>query len=94
MTLAAGSRLGPYEIVSQLGQGGMGVVYEAKDPRLKRTVAIKLLPPDLTRDETAKQRFLQEAQAASAGLPRSLLKFSGGSVHDYATIFGESPSPS
>ena len=66
MTLAHGTQLGPYAIVSQLGQGGMGVVYEAKDPRLKRTVAIKLLPPDLTRDETAKQRFLQEAQAASA----------------------------
>ena len=44
----------------------MGVVYRAQDPRLKRQVAIKLLPPDLTRDETAKQRFLQEAQAASA----------------------------
>ena len=44
----------------------MGVVYQATDPRLKRTVAIKLLPPDLTRDERAKQRFLQEAKAASA----------------------------
>ena len=44
----------------------MGVVYQATDPRLKRTVAIKLLPPDLTKDDTAKQRFLQEAQAASA----------------------------
>ena len=42
----------------------MGVVYQATDPRLKRTVAIKLLPPDLTRDEIAKRRFLQEAQAA------------------------------
>ena len=66
MTLAPGTQLGPYEIVSQLGSGGMGVVYEARDPRLKRTVAIKLLPPDLTKDATAKQRFLQEAQAASA----------------------------
>ena len=66
MPLTPGTRLGPYEMVSQLGQGGMGVVYEARDPRLKRTVAIKLLPPELTRDETAKQRFLQEAQAASA----------------------------
>ena len=47
MTPAAGTHLGPYVIVSQLGRGGMGVVYEARDPRLKRTVAIRLLPPDL-----------------------------------------------
>ena len=66
MTLAPGTRLGPYAIVFQLGSGGMGVVYLAHDPRLDRHVAIKLLPPDLTRDETAKQRFLQEAKAASA----------------------------
>ena len=66
MTLAPGTQLGPYTIVSQLGSGDMGVVYEGRDPRLKRTVAIKLLPPDLTKDDTAKQRFLQEAQAASA----------------------------
>ena len=66
MSLAAGSKLGPYQIVSQLGAGGMGVVYQARDPRLDRSVAIKLLPPDLTRDEIAKQRFLQEAKAASA----------------------------
>ena len=66
MTLAPGTTLGPYQIVSPLGQGGMGVVYQALDPRLDRSVAIKLLPPELTRDETAKQRFLQEAKAASA----------------------------
>ena len=66
MTLVPGTTLGPYNIVSQLGSGGMGIVYQAEDPRLKRTVAIKLLSPDLTRDETTKQRFWQEAQAASA----------------------------
>ena len=66
MTIAPGSRLGQYEIVSPIGAGGMGEVYKAQDTRLKRLVALKLLPPELTRDESAKQRFLQEAQAASA----------------------------
>ncbi len=66
MSLSPGSTLGPYAIRAELGHGGMGVVYTAQDPRLKRQVAIKLLTADLTRDETAKQRFLQEAQAASA----------------------------
>ncbi len=66
MPLSPGSSLGPYTIRAELGHGGMGVVYTAHDPRLKRQVAIKLLTADLTRDETAKQRFLQEAQAASA----------------------------
>ncbi len=66
MSLTPGATLGPYTIRAQLGAGGMGVVYTAQDPRLDRQVAIKVLPPDLTRDETAKERFLQEAQAASA----------------------------
>ncbi len=66
MSLSSGSSLGPYTITAELGHGGMGVVYTAHEPRLDRQVAIKLLTADLTRDETAKQQFLQEAQAASA----------------------------
>lgn len=53
MSLGPGSTLGPYAIVAELGHGGMGVVYTAREPRLKRQVAIKLLPPELTRDDTA-----------------------------------------
>ena len=66
MALTSGTTLGPYTVTASIGQGGMGVVYRAEDPRLKRQVAIKLLPAELTRDRTANQRFLQEAQAASA----------------------------
>ena len=53
MALTVGSRLGPYSVTAKIGEGGMGKVYQARDPRLDRHVAIKLLPPDLTRDETA-----------------------------------------
>ncbi len=66
MALERGTRLGPYQVESPLGAGGMGEVYKATDTRLERTVAIKVLPPELTRDEHAKQRFVQEAKAASA----------------------------
>ena len=66
MSLSPGATLGPYAILAELGHGGMGVVYTAHDPRLDRMVAIKVLPPDLTRDNTVKQRFFQEAKAASA----------------------------
>ncbi len=64
MTLTPGAQLGPYTVTAELGHGGMGVVYTAQDPRLKRQVAIKLLTADLTRDETAKQRFLQGFHSA------------------------------
>src|SRR6476660_8703675 len=64
MTISPGSRLGPYEILGQIGAGGMGEVYRAKDPRLGRDVAIKVLPVSLSADPDRLRRFEQEAQAA------------------------------
>ena len=66
MGLTSGTRLGPYEIVSPLGAGGMGEVYRARDTRLDRTVAIKILPAHLSDNPEAKQRFEREARAISS----------------------------
>ena len=75
MTLVPGSRLGPYEITAALGEGGMGVVYSARDTRLGRTVAIKLLRPEAVDDPERTRRFLQEA---AEGRFRTIVLLSGG----------------
>jgi serine/threonine protein kinase len=61
-----GQTLDRYRIESKLGEGGMGVVYKARDTQLDRDVAIKVLPPDKVADLERRQRFVQEAKAASA----------------------------
>src|SRR5262245_1852067 len=66
MPLSAGTRLGPYEILSPLGAGGMGEVYRATDTRLKRQVAIKILPADLAADVSRLARFHREAEVLAS----------------------------
>jgi eukaryotic-like serine/threonine-protein kinase len=66
MALQTGTRLGPYEVLGLIGAGGMGEVYRARDPRLGREVAIKVLPADRLADEGRRRRFVQEARAASS----------------------------
>ncbi len=66
MTLTPGMRLGPYEIVSAIGAGGMGEVYRARDSKLDRQVAIKVLPSQLAENATALARFEREAKAVAA----------------------------
>src|SRR5215468_66278 len=65
MTLAAGTKLGPYEIQGPLGAGGMGEVYKARDTRLERTVAVKVLPKHLSASPEVRQRFEREAKTVS-----------------------------
>src|SRR5882762_6087989 len=66
MALASGTKLGPYEILSPLGAGGMGEVYRGRDTRLDRSVAIKVLPAHLSSDPALKQRLERESKAISA----------------------------
>ncbi|HEY6221308.1 MAG TPA: serine/threonine-protein kinase, partial [Candidatus Eisenbacteria bacterium] len=65
MSLSTGSRLGPYEILAQIGAGGMGEVYRARDTRLERTVAVKVLPGHLTASPEVRHRFEREAKTIS-----------------------------
>src|SRR5215475_5517932 len=66
MSLGPGVRLGPYEIVAPLGAGGMGEVYKAKDTRLDRTVAVKVLPSHVSDDPALRERFEREARTIGA----------------------------
>lgn len=82
MTISVGARLGPYEILSLLGAGGMGEVYSARDARLKREVAVKVLPSSLSQDADRLRRFEQEARAASALNHPNILTIHDVGAHD------------
>src|SRR3989475_11240604 len=85
MHLSVGTRLGPYEILAPLAAGGMGEVYRARDPRLNREVAIKVLPERLAGDPQALRRFESEAKAVAAlSHPNNL------SIHDFGNDQGVS----
>src|SRR5262245_7866512 len=78
MALSAGTRLGPYEIVAPIGSGGMGEVYRARDSRLERDIAIKVLPERLARDPQALARFQREAKSVAALSHPNIL-----AIHDF-----------
>ncbi|MGE5813766.1 MAG: protein kinase domain-containing protein, partial [Acidobacteriota bacterium] len=80
MALGAGARLGPYEILGLIGAGGMGEIYKARDTRLDRTVAIKVLPSDLSNDRERRARFEREAKAVAALSHPNIL-----AIHDFGT---------
>jgi serine/threonine protein kinase/tetratricopeptide (TPR) repeat protein len=89
MTLVIGSRLGPYEILAPLGAGGMGEVYKARDSRLGRDVAVKVLPQDFLEDEERKARFEREARTLAT------LNHPGiAAIYSFEVIPGSSPSSS
>src|SRR5712691_2310543 len=84
MRFERGSRLGPYEITGPIGAGGMGEVYRARDTRLGREVAIKVLPHELTRDPERLARFEREARSSSALNHRNII-----TIHDFGSRDGE-----
>src|SRR5271169_4516751 len=90
MSLATGTRLGPYEILAPLGAGGMGEVYRARDPRLGREVAVKVLPAGCSSDPERLRRFEQEARATAAlNHPNILALFDIGRQDDFPYIVSE-----
>jgi serine/threonine protein kinase len=94
VSLKAGSRLGPYAVLAPLGAGGMGEVYRARDARLSREVAIKVLPSDLASDAGRLKRFEKQVRASSAldhpNIGSILLAADGRSrVYSHQRIFSE-----
>src|SRR3954451_24807140 len=90
MALSPGTRLGPYEILAPLGAGGMGEVYRARDSRLRRDVAIKVLPRAFSADVDRLRRFEQEARAAAAlNHPNILAVYDIGTAEDAPFIVSE-----
>jgi serine/threonine protein kinase len=83
MALTSGTKIGPYEILAPLGAGGMGEVYRARDTRLGRDVAIKVLPEGLARDAERLRRFETEARAVATLNHPNIL-----SIHDIGTHEG------
>jgi serine/threonine protein kinase len=93
MTLEPGTRLGPYEVRSLLGEGGMGQVFRARDTRLQRDVAIKVLPHSFAQDPERLHRFEQEARAVAAlNHPNLLIVFDAGTM-PVPGIRGDETSP-
>jgi len=78
MALTSGTKVGPYEVVAPAGAGGMGEVYRARDTRLNRDVAVKILPAAFARDPERMRRFQQEAQAVAALNHPNIL-----AIHDF-----------
>ena len=93
MALGPGARLGPYEIVAAIGAGGMGEVYRARDSRLARDVAIKILPSSFTNDPERLARFEQEARAAAALNHPAILAVYDIGTHDPSTGSGQASAP-
>jgi serine/threonine protein kinase len=90
MSLSAGTRLGPYEIVTPLGAGGMGEVYRARDTRLHRDVALKMLPVAVAADAGRRGRFELEARATAAlNHPNIVAVYDVGSENDLFFIVSE-----
>src|ERR1035438_2229237 len=82
MALSAGTRLGPYEVLSPLGAGGMGEVYRARDKKLDRDVAIKVLPESIASDPDSLARFEREAKAVAALSHPNILSIFDFGTHD------------